>query len=419
MRKKLFIVSAILLFASNIFPNGGSVYTRYGLGDLVFTHSARRFALGGLGTSVADVNNISYLNPASIYKIDLTRFEVGMSYNGYSITSEDEKAYYSNYSFSGFALAFPIDKKYGISASIGLAPVTNQKYEVRNRISAAENSLIDEEHFLDYKGDGGLSKFYLGLSYKLPFDFAIGASYEYYTGKTEQNSTVDFDDLSDFNDVTYTLKKSFRGIGTSIGIISGDLSDIVGVDGIENFHVGVSYNYVANLDVDTNLTSSTSIGTIENSKGIVEIEYPSRISTGLSFTYDKNYLILVDYYYQPWSNYKFNGLVDNNLRDFSKISLALEYSQNERRLSSSVWEQMTFRGGLSYEQTQYSINGEDITKYSVFAGLSFPLGPGNTIDLGVEYGARGTIDSNLLKENQFNGFISISFGELWFIRQDR
>ncbi|HEX7358458.1 MAG TPA: hypothetical protein VF270_12175, partial [Ignavibacteriaceae bacterium] len=61
----------------------------------------------------------------------------------------------------------------------------------------------------------------------------------------------------------------------------------------------------------------------------------------------------------------------------------------------------------------------DINQFSTYAGLSYPLGVENTLDLAVEYSKRGTTENNLLSENSFKIFLGVSFGELWFLRFDK
>ncbi len=88
-------------------------------------------------------------------------------------------------------------------------------------------------------------------------------------------------------------------------------------------------------------------------------------------------------------------------------------------MGMTTWEQIVWRFGLSYEQTQYIFNGQGINSYSAFGGFSYPLGVDNTIDFAVEYSNRGTTDFNLLNENSIRVYLGLSFGELWFLRADR
>ena len=76
------------------------------------------------------------------------------------------------------------------------------------------------------------------------------------------------------------------------------------------------------------------------------------------------------------------------------------------------------RLGLTYEQTQYNINGQGINEYSVMGGFSIPLSYENTLDVGLEYTIRGTKDFNLFQEKIIKLTAGISLGELWFIRSD-
>jgi hypothetical protein len=142
------------------------------------------------------------------------------------------------------------------------------------------------------------------------------------------------------------------------------------------------------------------------------------LGLGMSFLLNDRYLVALDYFFQPWSKYKFDGRKSSYLKDLMRISAGVEYSDNTRKFGS-FWEQMIYRLGLSYEQTQYEINNEGINIYSVHGGMSFPISPGNSLDIGFQYGIRGKTSSNLIKENIYKATVTLSFGELWFIRQDR
>jgi hypothetical protein len=91
----------------------------------------------------------------------------------------------------------------------------------------------------------------------------------------------------------------------------------------------------------------------------------------------------------------------------------------DRRSKDGFWEQFDVRGGLSFEDSQYEVFGENIMQYMLHFGFSFPIGDFNTVDIGLAYGFRGKTESNLIKEDIFRGTVSISLGELWFVRQER
>jgi hypothetical protein len=99
--------------------------------------------------------------------------------------------------------------------------------------------------------------------------------------------------------------------------------------------------------------------------------------------------------------------------------VGFEYRNADKRLKDSFWEQFDLRGGLSLEESQYRVFGENIKQLMLHFGFSFPIGNFNSIDVGLAYGFRGQTGSNLIRENIFRGTVSVSLGELWFVRQER
>jgi hypothetical protein len=409
-----------LLLAGNILAQvGGSVYSRYGVGYIENTHSGRRLGMGGLGIAVADADYINFLNPAGWHKLQQTRVELGFTYDGIKLDDGTEQANYSDASFSGLTLGFPIDRDYGIAFSLGLVPVTNVSYNVIGTESYNLNVELEDEYKVDYSGKGGLSQVYMGISYKTPFDFIIGASYEYFVGKIEYITALTFVDSDIFTDVEYVSTKSYYGPGATFGLISNDFSQLFGWENIKDFRFGLIYTIYSDLNTDTTLASTSIAGLIEHEDGTVKSKIPARFGAGVSLTWNKNYLFLLDYLYQPWSKYRFNGQPDLNLKNQHRVSLGFEYKNVDRRSKDGFWEQFDLRGGLSFEDSQYEVFGENIMQYMVHFGLSFPIGDFNSVDIGLAYGFRGKTESNLIKEDIFRGTVSISLGEMWFVRQER
>jgi hypothetical protein len=48
-----------------------------------------------------------------------------------------------------------------------------------------------------------------------------------------------------------------------------------------------------------------------------------------------------------------------------------------------------------------------------------PLAFDNSIDFGFQFGKRGTKDNGLILENIYKFNVTLSIGELWFVRTDR
>lgn len=413
---KLLLVFIITLFQSNIFSQTSSSYSRIGLGDMVYTYSARRTGIGQLGVSVTDVEFISLLNPASLTGLRSTRTEFDLAYNGLSLSNNNASSYSASTDFSGATLAIPISTEHGITLSLGLLPYSKVSYLEENSYTSTSSTSYD--YNVSYEGKGGLSKMFIGSSYKFPFDLSVGATVEYYLGSLDYISTVTFPNNTTLQKASYTTRYRPRGFSSTVGLISPDISKIFNSEKISNFRLGAAITFNTNLKTDTSLIISSSISGDTLSNSSVNIFVPYRFATGASLVFSNKYLFTLDYLFQPWSQYSLNGISSGYLRDGSKFSAGFEYNP-ERQIGQSFWDEIILRLGLSYEQTQYKINGQGINEYSVMGGLSIPLSYQNTLDLGIQYAVRGTKQFNLLQEKIIRFTAGISLGELWFIRNER
>lgn len=413
MSKKILFITFLLSFVSNILGTGGSIYTRFGIGDLHFANSAFKLSMGGVGTSLITINEVNINNPASLFSVKNTRFNAGLVTNISFIDDGLENALYSNTQFSGFNIAFPLKETLGISFMLGMNPYSTVNYEVNVTGKEEGDYLIDEK----FIGSGGISKLFFGTSYLLPFDFAIGATLDYYTGHIEYRSSVDYRDKPDLTNSLFINEFKYKGLGTTLGIESPNIAKFFENESINDIRFGVAYEMSGNINTDTALIGVTSFGdnTFETSEVFTKI--PGKFSAGLNILVNENYLIAADYIFQSWSKYQVNGVKSKNLRDLSRFSIGFQIGNQSKRYAS-FWELIKYRGGLSFEQSQYQINGEGINQIGFHAGLSFPVGLENTIDIGLMYGIRGTKDSNLIKENIFETSITVNLGELWFVRRE-
>lgn len=415
MLKKIFIqLNLILLISISINASGGSVYTRFGIGDLKLANSARQVGLAGTGIAHLQRDYLATSNPASWGAIDLTRFTASLSFTGFDLTENSNSAFYSETDFSGVLIGIPVSNDYGISIVGGLVPYSNVNYEV---FSENQSDILGS-YTVNYSGNGGLSKVFLGASYTLPFGLRFGASYEYYNGKTDYLTDVQFEQTTDFENSKFDLSLKSTGIGFTVGMISPDFSKFLNIDGISNLKLGATYNVIPPLSVDSVFSSDNSLGFREISSIGFERDIPSRLGVGLSVTWKQNYTFLFDYVNQKFSEFSVNGNTLPYMRDFNRFSLGFEYRHASGRFGST-FDQIVWRAGLSYEESPYYINNTGVDEMAAYAGISFPLGPDNSIDFGFKYGIRGKTDNNLIKENIFAAFITLSFGDLWFVRPDR
>lgn len=412
----LTVLNTLLFFAAITNAQNGSVYSRYGIGDIDYGYSPKMMSIGELGVTQLDPTHIIVTNPASWSALNRTRVEVSLGYKGNIISNNTTDYFTSEAEFKGVTIGFPVSTEYGIGVVAGLLPFSRVSYK------SVKNYLDDDvipAHKVTFEGKGGISKIFLGSSVNLPLGFIGGATLDYYFGNIKYYSEIEFDDNSSYVNTTYENDHRITGFGSTVGLISPNLANEFAISTFSDFRIGFSLNYISGLNTDSLLTatSSTQLDTLKL-ENIKDTKIPLRLSGGISFVLNDVYHISLDYAHQAWTSYEFNGVGESVLRDASKYSVAFEYIP-KKSMGMSSWEQIAWRGGLSYEQTQYKFQGTGIDQFSVFGGLTYPMGTDDSIDLGLQYSIRGTKDNNLIQEKFVKIYFGISLGELWFLRYEK
>ena len=304
MIKIKLLIILIFTFSVCVYSQSSSTYTRYGIGDINYTYSARSLGLGKTGVGMTNQYFVESLNPASWTDLKFTRFELSLILNGVRLTNNTDSRFYTDAEFKGFTFAFPISEKYGIGFASGLTPYSRVSYEVKSTTSP--DFLEGSSYTTTYKGSGGLSKLFMGLSYRTPIDWFIGASAEYYFGRRNYTSNIEFSN-SDYRSGEYELDYRSTGGGTTIGIISQNFSNLLNTESISNLRLGISFNYISNLSTDSSLTKNPSTSADTIVFGNAEMKIPYRLISGITLQLKDVYTFNLDYIFQPWSEYRFNG----------------------------------------------------------------------------------------------------------------
>jgi hypothetical protein len=415
---KTFILNCLvfLFLFSVINAQSGSVYSRYGVGEMEYGYSAKMISIGDIGTTQLDPDHLTITNPASWSALDRTRIEFGFGYKGVLLSDKTQSNFTSETEFKGFTFGFPVSRDYGIGFVAGLVPYSRVSYKAVEQVPTSVNQI--PSYKITYEGKGGLSKLFAGTSVMLPLGFLGGVTLDYYFGNQNYYSSIEFDNTTKFINTNYQNDRNSTGFGTTVGIISSNLANDFNLGFFNDLRLGFSLNYIGELNTDTLLTSTSAFLVDTIAIASTKTKIPVRFNGGISFVFDQSYNISLDLMYQPMSEYSFNYLNDKNLRNAAKYSAAFEYKP-KKSMGMSYWEQIIWRFGLSYEQTQYRFNGQGIDQFATFAGFSYPLGVDNSIDFAVEYSRKGTTENNLLNENSIRVYFGLSFGELWFLRLDK
>ena len=408
------IVPIFLFFTLISFAQQGtsSPYSFYGIGDVKFKGTAENRAMGGL-TIYSDSIHLNFQNPASYSNLKLTTFSLGGTYltTDLETNSQSEKARRTAIDYLAVGLPFG---KFGVG--FGLMPYSSVGYNIQsNTVATATNP----QEIKQYSGTGGINKVFFGVGYALTKKLSIGIDYSYNFGKIQ----------------TY----SFRFIeGLQYGSREKNLSDITG--GLLN--AGLTFNTPINKKLngfasltyspDSKLSSSNyrNIATIQYSSTGAEIlvqpldvdvanttiTLPSLLAVGFGIGQNKKWMLGTEITFQKSSNMgnRFNDINNVNYENATRYSFGGFYIPNYNSFSK-YYEKIIYRAGIRYENTGLIINNTSIKDYGVTAGVGLPLiGVFSNVNIGVEYGQRGTTTANLVQENYTNITIGFSLNDKGF-----
>ena len=405
------ITAVILLCATLTFAQAPSVYSKLGIGIVENTPTPTSLGLNQSGVALNDGDFLSCTNPASFGSVSLTRLAISMEFNGDFVRNAEMSKYYAKGTFSGFAIALPIYSASGIGAAFGLTPFSKTNYDVK--YSDNSNTSLGE-YTTEFSATGGLNKLYLGTSYTLPGDIKIGATYNYYFGSYTINSSVSFTNGATTG--KYVTEYQEKGPGATFGLFSPDMSSLFGISSFKNLRLAGSLELFKTLHTDSSFARQTTYlyDTLITGTGITKI--PKRILAGMSLQVNDNYNFYLEYMNQDWTGFKHVGVDEPALKNSNRYALGFEY--RPKKGNSYDYEKILFRGGLSYENLPYHLNNTDINQYSISAGMSYPVGPQNYIDIGLAFCMRGTTDNSLFQDRMVKLSIGMNFGELWFVPEE-
>jgi len=411
MIKKI-IVSFGLLFslaAAAQQEGTASPYSYYGIGDVRFKGTADTRSMGGLSI-IPDSIHINLQNPAGYSALKLTTFSAGGSFNVTNFKTNSAKDQGQRTTLDYLAVAFPAGK---LGVGFGLIPYSSVGYKVRS----GDNTTANPYH--SYSGEGGLNKVFLGAGYQITSKFSIGIDASYNFGNVETK-----------NIWSQNIQYSTRELNTS------DLSGFNVNTGVTfatkikkyDFFASATYTPESTLKSDNTRQLATVLDfggaeTVVESRDLTvadtEIKMPSKFSVGAGFGKKRNWLIGAEVTLQESSKFgnRYNDITNVSFEDAKKFTLG-GYFIPEYNSFSDYWRRITYRAGLKYENTGLIISDVPIKDYGFSLGLGLPVGGAfSNVNVGFEYGRRGTTEANLVKENYANIFLSLSLNDKWFVKR--
>ena len=405
MIKKI-IVSACLLISFVSFAQQGtaSPYSFYGIGDARFKGTLENRSMGGVSVE-QDSIHLNIDNPSSYASLGQTTFTVGGSFGTATLKNSNESAKAQRATFDYLAIGIPMGK---FGAAFGLVPLSSVGYKILNNntdVAGATNS--------QFEGKGGVNKVFFGLGYKIKPNWNIGADVQYNFGQITTTSVEGITDVASAN--RETNQSELSGVNFNLGTMYQRK-----IYKKMSLFTSLSYTFASTLksNNETVISVSGDPDPLPYSSTETDLKLPNKLTIGVGVGEARKWLVGTTMAFQGdgrYANY-YNSSDDVRYEKYSKYAVGGYYIPNYTSFSS-YFSRITYRAGLKYEKIGLVINNQSINDVGMTLGAGFPItGSFSNVNLGLEFGKRGTTSAGLIQENYFNFSLSFSFNDKWFVK---
>ncbi|SIQ87516.1 hypothetical protein [Maribacter ulvicola] len=418
------VIAIVYMTTVGMYAQDGTVspYSFFGIGDLKNESTVENQMMGGIGV-YADSIHINLKNPAAYGKLGLevmdreglVSYTAGVSNKQFTLKSFTEEQQSSVTSLDYLALGFSVGK--GLGMGFGIKPYSSVGYNlVENRTNSSGADLINV-----YNGEGGLTRVFYSIGYELVKDLSVGATVNFNFG------TLDSERLQQVENIQFGTfdRRSSRINGFDFNYA---LNYTPIIKGRQRLHSSIRVNTQGNLVSRNNRQigsfSVANGGTIEEVEvdlaarnlSNTELKIPTTTTLGLGYGEDYKWFVGAEYSFQKMSSFEnsFLGADSIMYEDASSVALGAFITPDYDSFSSYL-KRVTYRAGLRLDKTGMLVNDVDINNFGITFGLGLPLGRSfSNLNLGFEFGKRGTTRANLIEESYFKFNVGLSLNDRWF-----
>lgn len=417
---KYFFAFICLILASEAHGQAARTpYSSYGIGEPYGNALVNHQGMAGIGVSQPQFWYINSQNPALlVYNSIQTVFQAGLVMERRNISGDtlSERSQGGNMNY--LITAFPI-KPTRWTTSVGLMPYSSVNYKLQYNENI-ENS-TDQVRVLE-EGSGGLTQLYWSNGVRIAKGVAVGVKAAYIFSSivnTYENQLIDsrqpVNYLAAIEEKSYVKDFTF---GTGISISKDSLFSQqryrLSFGAVYNFATDLNTTKTDRLYRTTSTDDTLNVSVLPSSKkGFYAI--PASLTVGLSLSRGARWSLGTEFSYQNWADFRNVYGQSESLDESWRIAVGGEITPDQFA-AENYFKRLTYRAGLSMEQSPFLANGTTVKDIGINFGFSLPAGR-SSLDLAFKYGRRGDKAENLLEEDYFKVYFGITFNDQWFIKR--
>ncbi|TDN95322.1 hypothetical protein DET49_102209 [Salegentibacter sp. 24] len=412
IKRFIVIVAVFFTVVATAQENVSSPYSYYGIGLTTFKGTVENRSMGGL-SMFSDSIHLNLRNPAAYGRLRRTTYAVGGSHDRLTLNSDNAEDNAKVTSLDYLAIGVPVGGNLGFG--IGVLPYTSVGYQILD---------VREDVASRLEGRGGMNKVFLSAGYQVIPSLSIGVDANYNFGNLQNRRTIVREDVQlGTRDISRT---DLLGFSYNFG---ADFQQKL-KNGL-NLHASATFSPTTTIDAE-NTRSLATIAFTGRGELVVEerdlevadseLQLPSKYSLGLGLGKSNTWFFGGEYVSTDDNSFlSVNGAGGTNA-NFAKAAQYKfgGYFIPEYNSITNYFNRIVYRAGFRYEETGLSVNNQDINEFGITFGVGLPVGPGfSNINLGFEYGQRGTTDSGLIQEDylRFSVGLSLTEARRWFERR--
>lgn len=426
MIKKGLIAIAFFVSVTAVFSqrSASSPYSFFGIGEEFSPMTVEQINMGGLGAAYNSIYHLNLSNPAANAFLRYSTYTFGLLNNDLTVKDANGKQSSTTTNLSYFSIGFPLGNKVGVH--FGLQPVSTVGYSLLSQVFDTDDTLTEITQFT---GNGGANRIYGSFGIFAVKNFAVGLEGSFVFGNIEnsiinQRANVH---LATKNQEVATLRGGILKIGAQYKKKLKDelMLDMGATVKFSNSFKAKGDEYLYSLTTDFNGTEIPR-DTIYAASLNGKLVHPLETNIGVGLGKENKWYLGAEYEMQ-------DAITSNGY--FSVVDAAYRFGKSNRisfggfyipkiNALTGYWKRIRYSAGVRFEDTGLLVDGTgtgnsftNIKDFGMSFGLSLPLRKGlSNLNLGIEYGRKGTTDNNLIQESYFNIRAGLSLNDLWFIK---